>query len=183
MKKALKIGIIVFVIFVLIVLGIILIQKKRDARPFNVYEFPSTLIVENTTNYNRADTIAMVLGNKILGLDTLNLMIVYIPDIVNSGEMEFYGIVQMLPFKTNQFLILLNRKNMGLSRLKETLSHEFIHIDQYLRGDLILLSDYAIWEGDTIFLDDAEYKERPFEKEAFTNQLIIKRKLEKLLYN
>jgi hypothetical protein len=159
-----------------------LIQKKRDARPFASYDFPQTIVVENTTDY-RADTICMHLAHSILELDTINLMLVYIPEHINEGEVEYYAIVQHLPFKKNQFLILLNKDRLSLCKLKMALSHEFVHIDQYLRGDLVMYPLYAIWKGEDIYFGETDYEDRPFEKEAFASQGKYVKKLNKALYN
>ncbi|HRT03891.1 MAG TPA: hypothetical protein P5513_08125, partial [Candidatus Diapherotrites archaeon] len=63
------------------------------------------------------------------------------------------------------------------------LSHEFVHIDQYDRGDLKIIGNYFIWKGDTVDMRDVKYEYRPFEKEAFSKQSYITKKLVKLLYN
>lgn len=185
MEKTLKVimWIVVVAVAVMTLIAIAhLVQKKQEARPFAPYEFPETIVVENSTNY-RADTICMHLAHSILELDTINLILVYIPEHVNEGEMEFYAIVQYLPFKKNQFLILLNRDRLSLGKLKMALSHEFVHIDQYLRGDLSLYPKYAIWKGEDIYFGEVPYEDRPFEKEAFANQGKYLKQLNKFLYN
>jgi len=179
MKKKIWIPLLILVILVFVTL--VIVQKKRDARPFNHYEFPSTLVINNYTDY-RADTLSLYLANKILNLDTLNLTIVYIPDVINDGEMEFYGIVQMLPFEKNQFIMLLSKKKLSLGKLKETISHEFVHIDQYISRDLIVYPGYAMFKGDSIVFKEVKYEDRPFEKDAFKRQDQFKKELEKLLY-
>ena len=158
--------------------GIVLWQKKQDVRPFNHFDFPETVKVENTTEY-RADTICMVLVNKVFDLDTLNLIIVYIP-VVNTGDNVFYGIVQMAPFKTNQFVLLL-KKGMSLTKLKEVLSHEFVHVEQYVSGDLVLWGDSCVYKGEEIILNGYN-KDVPFEKDAFDKQKEINKELKELLY-
>ena len=181
-KKNLWIVLLIVLIAIGILITLITIQKKRDARPFNTYDFLKTLAIENATKYNRADTICLYLAHQILGLDTINLMIANIPEHLNNGEMEFQGMVQMTSFKHNQFLILLNKKNLSFSKLKLTLSHEFIHINQYISGDLIVYPKFAIYKGEKIYFSKTKYKNRPFEKEAFKNQSKIMKKLDKFLY-
>jgi hypothetical protein len=185
MEKTLKVvmWILIAVVAVMTIFAVgTIIQKKRDARSFAPVEFPETIVVENSTNY-RADTICMHLAHNILGLDTFNLIIVYIPEVLNEGEMEYYAIVQYLPFKKNQFLILLNRDGLSLSKLKMALSHEFVHIDQYLRGDLVLYPLFAVWKGEDVYLMETPYEERPFEKEAFQYQGKYLKQLNKVLYD
>jgi len=114
-------------------------------------------------------------------MDTIEILLYYIPDHLNSGEMEFYGIVQQTPFDKKKFLILVNKK-LDLSDLFSTLSHEFIHIDQYHRGDLGIIGKYAVWKGDTLDMTEVKYETRPFEKEAFAKQTAIKKEVKELLY-
>ena len=173
------IGVAILALFV----TLIVVQKKRDARPFNHYDFPETVMVTNGTEHDRADTIVMVLANKILGMDTIDVKVYYIPDVVQQGEMEFYGIVQQLPFGEHKYLILLN-KRMSLSNLKSTLSHEFVHIDQFERGDLIIYGNMYDWEDEKGKLfSDIKYQDRPFEVEARKEQGKVVKELNKLLYN
>ena len=162
---------------------ITIVQKKRDARPFNHYDFSESLAVNNMTDYDKVDTLSLYLAHQILGLDTLNLIVVYIPEHINEGETEYYGIVQQLPFKKNQFIILLNKNKMSLTKLKETLSHEFVHIQQYISGDLVVYPLYAIYKGEDVYLKEIDYEDRPFEKDAFSKQHKYKRELDKLLYD
>jgi len=182
-KKNLWIIILVVLLTIGILISLVVIQKRRDARPFNTYDFPQTLVVSNSTNYDRADTLCLYLAHQILGLDTMELMIVYIPEHINSGEMEFYGMIQQIPFGKNQFLILLNKDRVSLTRLKEILSHEFVHMDQYISGDLKLYPGFAIYKGEDVYFGETEYEDRPFEKEAFALQGKFVKKLNKFLYD
>jgi hypothetical protein len=159
-----------------------LIQEKRDSRPFNHYEFPETLVIKNYTDY-RADTICLYLAHKILGLDTVDISITYMPPHINAGKIEYFGLVEKINFGTNKFLILLSKDKISFSKLKTFLCHEFVHIDQYVRGDLELFGSFAIWKGDTIYPKEVDYMNRPFEKEAFSKQSDYLKKLNILLYD
>ena len=180
MKKWWIFLIVAIVIFFLVIL--VIKQSKKDQRPFNHFDFPETVMVTNGTHFEKADTLVMVLANIILDLDTVDIKIYYIPDVVNSGKMEFYGIVQQLPFGEHKYLILLNKK-LNLSKLKLTLSHEFIHIDQYERDDLFINGNMYDWKGETKFFSDVKYNDRPFEKEAMGEQGNVVKQLNKLLYD
>jgi len=182
MKKWWVILLVVIAIVSLFII-LIIVQKKKDARPFNQFTFPETVMVTNGTTFEKADTIIMVLANKIMGMDTADIKVYYIPDVVNSGEMEFYGIVQQLPFGEHKYLILLNKK-LSLSNLKTTLSHEFVHIDQYERCDLFVYGNMYDWKDEKgKFFSDVKYENRPFEKEAIEQQGKIVKELNKLLYD
>lgn len=172
--------IVVAIVFVGLIFGLILWQKKRDARPFVKYDFPESISVTNGTGY-RADTIAMVLAHKIFNFDTLDIRIFYLPDHISDGDIEFYGIAQQLPFGDHKYLILLG-KNMSLSKVKLVMSHEFVHIDQYESGRLEISGKNYIWEGDPGVFEGYDTR-APFEVEAFTSQAQIKRELNRSLYN
>jgi hypothetical protein len=156
-------------------------QKRLDQRPFKIYEYPSTLKVSNGTDWPKADTIILSLAYHIFHIDTGEIILAYIPNHMNSGDMEFYGIVQQIPFDKKKFLILVNR-NLDLNKLFITLSHEFVHIHQYSRGDLSVFGHRAIWKGDTLNLLDIKYDDRPFEQEAFSKQASVNSKIKKILY-
>jgi len=182
MKKK---GVWIIVAVLILLIGFVVLmnirQRKLDARPFVVYEYPESLTVTNGTSFSKADTIVLSLAHQIFKIDTLDILIYYIPEHINSGEIEFYGIVQQTPFDKKKFLILVNRK-MNLSKLFETLSHEFVHINQYDEGSLSIDGKYAIWKGDTINMLEMKYDARPFEREAFAKQTQISKELKKLLY-
>ena len=158
------------------------LQKKKDARPFNEYDFPTTLEVTNMTDYNRADTLCLYLAHHVLELDTMDLSIVYIPEHVQPKDVELFAIVQQLPFGKNQFLILLQRDELSLSKLKIALSHEFVHVEQYLSGDLQIYPLYAVWKGEDIYFGEVPYDERPFEQDAFKRDGKFRKELNKALY-
>jgi hypothetical protein len=164
---------------ILIVLLIVLLIIPKKKRVFNTFEFPETVMVTNGTEY-RADTVAMVLANKVFEMDTIDLKIFYLPDVVNEGDMEFKGIVQKLPFGPHKYLLLLN-KNMRWEELLIVISHEFIHIQQYESGRLIINGKDYWWEGEHGVFDTYNTS-RPFEKEAFSNQNKIKKELTTMLY-
>lgn len=59
------------------------------------------------------------------------------------------------------------------SIILQTLAHEFVHIKQFSRKELIFKETYSIWHGHA-YKDDHAYYSLPWEKEA--------RKIEKILY-
>ena len=180
-KKTLLIILGVIIVISLFIM-LIIIEKKRVERPFNKFTFPETVMVTNGTEYNKADTIIMVLANKILKMDTIDVKVYYIPNVVQGEETEFYGIVQQLPFSKHKYLILLNDK-LSLLELKTTLSHEFVHINQYERSDLYVYGNIYDWKNEKDkFFTDIKYEDRPFEKEAFFKQNKIRKELDKYLY-
>jgi len=175
------------IIILIAILIVLIIRDKRLAeRPFNHFDFPPTLTVTNNTHFKDVDTIALVLADKVFNYDTLEMIIVYIPEHIESGEVdgeeiEFEGFVQQVSFLPHTYLILMN-KDKSEGKIQKILSHEFVHIEQYETGRLQTLEKSFIWEGDTINAKDIGYKNRPFEKEAFNKEGKIKKELKKYLY-
>jgi len=180
-----KFVLVFFSIILIIAIFIVLWNIKENRfynRPFIKYKYPETIKVHNGTNFSKADTIILTLANQIFKIDTAEIFIYYVPEHLNSESMQFYGIVQQSEFDNKKFIIFVNKK-LSTKDLLETLSHEFVHIDQYDRGDLKIIGNYFIWKGDTVDMRDVKYEYRPFEKEAFSKQSYITKKLVKLLYN
>jgi len=139
---------------------------------------PHDIKVKNLTEFVEASYMSFLLSYYVFEIDTLDLIICYLP-LSGEGELEFSGIVTPLPFGTHRYLLLLN-KNLGVVELRETLSHEFIHINQHETGRLVSLGNIFIWEGDTINVNEVEYRDRPFEIEAYNNQDEIFEQLNKI---
>ena len=175
----------IIILIVSIVLGsmilLIIHQNKQDKRPFKKMDFIETISIQNGTKYKKIDTVIYVLAHDIFKLDTININVFYLPDVFKKSDLEYYAIVQQIPFIPSGYLILL-KHDMRLPSLKLILSHEFIHIDQYENGYLSVDNKQAIWKGDTIDFKEVKYKDRPFEKEAFDKQRKIYRTLNELLY-
>ena len=166
-----------------VLLAVVLLNKRQqlmDRRHFNKHTFPKSVVVTNMTSMPKVDTIALVLSHLIFKFDTIEVKVYNMPRNFNRGEVEYYGIVQQLPFGRHKYIIFLNPE-MGLSKIKLTMCHEFVHIHQYERGDLELNVNSYIWKGDTI-VPSMKYDERPFEVEAFNKQKSIYKQLENLLY-
>lgn len=173
---------IILIISILIIGIIILILFER--RKINKFEFPDTIKVENFSNNRLADTLSMVILNKIMGYDTVNIKIYTKPPHIQYEEIDIVGLVERNFFEENSFIIYVE-DDIGFNELKRFISHEMIHIDQILRGDLITFFsnyDYYIFEGDTIYLKKIKYEDRPFELEAYKKENDILKKLNKLLY-
>jgi len=183
MKKALLILMWVLVAAVA-VMTIIAIRnrviEKQATTYFAPWNFPPSYSVQNNTDY-RADTICLYLAN-LLGLDTLNLIIVYIPEHVEDKDIEFSAFIQQLPFKKNQFLLMIKRDGISFSELKNILSHEFIHIQQYTSGDLVAYINFVIYKGEDVYLKEVPYDERPFEIDAFAKDGKLLKNLNHVLY-
>jgi len=175
----------IFIVIVLIILGIvisIIINRHRKAN-VNRYEFPSTIVVENHTNYWYADTMVMIILNKIYHYDTMNVNIYYAPNTYNDSGYELIGFISKLPYKKHSYEIFIKKNNLSLS-IEDILSHELIHLYQMECGDLIPIDNFkTVYKGDTIYFSKVPYNKRKYEIYAFSNQDIIRKKLNSYLYS
>jgi hypothetical protein len=182
MKKSWLIPLIIVLLFVIgIIIGII-ITKQREKR-INRFEFPSTMIVNNFTTHKYADTIAMVILNKIFDYDTINLNIYYSPKNMSNAEYEIIGFIQQNPFQPHSYNVFVKKGTLPTS-IKTFLSHELIHLHQMELGDLVQI-DYTkiVYKSDTIYFSQVPYDKRPYEIDAYSRQDGIHKRLNKLLYS
>lgn len=177
-KKGILIVSIILAIILLIVV-LIKVQNKRDARYFKKQTFENTTNIVNYTEYERLDTIIFVLSENIFEFDTLNVNLYYIPKVLKNDRFEYYALVQELPFGYYSIFI---KKGLKLHKIKSILSHEFIHIEQYKKGDLEVYPNYATYKGEYIPFKTIEYKDRTYEIEAFKRQNKICKQLNNILY-
>lgn len=164
---------------------LVLLQKRKDERFFKKYEFPDSIEIVNNTDYDRADTLLLVLIDKVLKEDSITIYLEYIPNHLSDKdfEYEYYGLAVEIPFGNNNFQIFL-KKDLSLTQIKRILSHEIVHVEQYKNNTLqILLDSKYLWKGYIHSFKDVKYEDRPFEKEAFKKEKLYYKELEKYLYD
>lgn len=61
------------ILFVALITLLMIRDKKMSERPFNHFEFPTTLTIENNTGFEDIDTIALVLAHKVFEYDTMHI--------------------------------------------------------------------------------------------------------------
>lgn len=166
----------------LIILTIIIIINVRREKRINHFVFPSTMIVNNHTSHKQADTLAMVILNKIYGYDTIKLDIVYSPRNLTTKEYEILGFIQKNSFEAHTYMIFIKKGTLPIP-INRFLSHELIHLHQMEIGDLIQIDETKIvYQGDTIYFSNVPYDERPYEKDAISKENDIRKELNQLLY-
>lgn len=176
MKKIWKILLIILGIIVFIILIYFLSKPKS----MNKFTFPDTVIVNNNTEFE-IDTTVKVLVNKILNYDSITIYIFYLNKEMIYDDFEIMGYIEPTAYNNREYLLFINKQAEQINML---LSHEFVHLDQYMKKELILNRNLqvAIYKGDTINLLKMPYKSRPFEQDAYNRQYQILKQLNKLLY-
>jgi hypothetical protein len=121
--------------------------------------------------------------NKILLLDTIKLNIYSMNRDWGNDEYEIAGYIQKNPYVEHEYNIYIKESKLSIS-LKELLSHELFHLQQMENSELIQLQDQSkiIYKNDTINLINVPYMKRAYEIDAYDNDRLIEKKLNKLLY-
>ena len=154
------------IIGVLLLLCIILmiINYKSPNRPFKTVEISGENYIYNNVYPTYYDTVLGVAMNQ-MGLINNNVVIMKLTDnSKNQFDGELKAHIRYLDSIFYLFIIDLDRNDAI-----EVLSHEVIHMDQYLRGKLVYDSTVN-WMGQSFDLKSMDYDIRPWEKDAFDRQ-------------
>ena len=166
-----------------VVLIAIMVDRYQE-KNVNSFDFPTTLNVVDYTGHKRADTVAMVILNKIYSDDTINLNFFLMKREMKNDEIEIAGFIQKTE-KPHTYQVFL-KKNASKHNVMKFLSHELIHLNQMENGDLMTFIgnyEYNIYEGDTVRFRTVPYKQRSFEIEAFGEEDRIYRELKNHLFH
>jgi hypothetical protein len=128
------------------------------------------------TNY---DTVISLALDK-LGITGINVRIL---PLSKKAKLEFDGELKAhLRYKDNQFYLYTDF--LYNSEAIDILSHEAIHVQQYLSKDFIYqdIIAKAYWKGEEVDLDKIPYEKRPWEVEAFKKQWYVSEKVYDDLY-
>jgi len=173
---------IVIIIIIIFIIGIILLSKKRV---MNKFTFPTELIIKNNTAHNGVDTIAMVILNKIMKIDTINIQFYNIKDgLFKDGSIDIMAFIEKVSFNKHQYVIFL-AKDFKNNNISEIIGHEMVHVKQMENGELVQSishENYSIYKNDTIFYLKIPYEIRPFEIDAVKEEKSFSNDLYKILY-
>jgi hypothetical protein len=158
----------------------IIVHKEKHV---NHFDFPITLKSHNYTNYERADTMTMIILNKILMYDTIEVNIYYMTSEISNNDIDVQAFIQKNPFVPHTYYLFIKKGSLTVP-IDKILSHEMIHVEQMENGNLLEIGgDYFIFEGKTYQYTKVPYSQRPQEIEAFKKQDKILKELNTLLYS
>lgn len=131
------------------------------------------MIISNIKSPKKWDVIKLIeYILKYYNNDDVNLTVSYNDDVCDHFSTSDIQIDALLD-KSTKIDKTYNLIIRQYAPLKEVIPHELVHLNQYERGDLKLnkFEDklYFIWK-DEEFSPSTPYKERPWEKEAFSMQ-------------
>ena len=182
-------------IILLILIGFILFKKSfRDRlkfkinigtyqeQPFKQFDIETTNMVANRTEDNYLDSVVYV-GLNELGMDSLAVTIRPITDEVKQ-QFDSEGTLKAhILGRDRQYIIFLD--DMGRDESIKVLSHELIHLRQYVTKKLVLHKNEVVWDGEIISeyrVSELKYDDRPWEIEAFVEQRQLENKIRNILY-
>ena len=182
-------------IILLILIGFILFKKSfRDRlkfkinigtyqeQPFKQFDIETTNMVANRTEDNYLDSVVYV-GFNELGMDSLAVTIRPITEDVKQ-QFDSEGTLKAhILGRDRQYIIFLD--DMGRDESIKVLSHELIHLRQYVTKKLVLHKNEVVWDGEIISeyrVSELKYDDRPWEIEAFAEQRQLENKIRNILY-
>jgi hypothetical protein len=182
-------------IILLIIIGFILFRKSfldglkfkmnigiYQEQTFKQFDIETTNMVANRTEDNYLDSVVYV-GLNELGMDSIAVTIRPITDEVKQ-QFDSEGTLKAhILGRGRQYIIFLD--DMGRDESIKVLSHELIHLRQYVTQKLILHKNEVIWDGKVISgyeVSESKYNDRPWEIEAFAEQRQLESKIRNILY-
>jgi len=182
-------------IILLIIIGFILFKKSSldglkfkitigtyQEKTFKQFDIETTNIVANRTKNNYLDSVVYV-GLDELGMDSIIVTMRPITEEVKQHFDSESTLKAHILGKNRQYIIFLDE--MGRDESIKVLSHELIHLRQYVTQKLVLHKDEVVWDGQIMSeydINELEYSKRPWEKEAFTEQRQLENKIRNKLY-
>jgi hypothetical protein len=175
MKNKWTIG---FIIFGLILFIMVLILSKPE-ESFKTIELSNKNFVLNQGSKPYLDTIIQV-GLDKMGIKGHTMLIKeqeYKRDLGDEFSSEAF-----IMYKNNQSIIFI-KPSLTRTKSIKILSHELIHLQQYLDERLIVFENgYVCWENDTLDFRKIPYDKRPWEREAFNYSPILEEDIKLELY-
>jgi hypothetical protein len=175
-----EIIIVLLIILSVSLLSILVITKAyANDDPYKQIELTTYNYVLNGTQNNSYDTVAKV------ALDAVGIVgvQVFIQELSESAKSQFDGELKAhVRYFNGQFYLFIS--NLDHKEAIEVISHEVVHIQQYLNGDFIYdqSNGDTYWKGELYYPDNIPYERRPWEKDAFATQRPISDKVSSILY-
>jgi hypothetical protein len=159
-------GLIIFIIY----------KSLQPEKPFNKIDLPTDNVVNNTIFPKYYDTILVVAMDKMnIKNQTINVL-----RISNNAKIEGHDLKAHIRYYEGVFYLFINELNKF--QCIDVISHEVIHIEQYVSEDLKYENGVVLWENNTYELNLTEYSVRPWEEDAFKRQGELIKQVKNVLY-
>lgn len=156
--------------------------KKKTPRTWTFGNKPD--VKWFATNKSKLDmtTFCKIALTQVLNIENVELIVVTNDKMItrfDSNDIEMQALLQGYPEKHQYRLTLHSR--IGMASLCSIVCHELIHLKQYEKGELKLVSGGAMWKG-KFYEKETPYMERPWEKEANCDMYKLEKKVKELYY-
>jgi len=179
MKKKIIISLIVIIVIGLITLLIIKTSKKEPEKYFNSVKFNSVNYVNNNTDKNYYDTIIKV-GLEKLNLRDVSVLITPLSPSIKSSLGDNYELKAHLRENGDEYVLFID--DVSREESITIISHELIHLKQYLTKELVYSNGIVYWQKKEFVLNDIGYGDRPWETDAFNKEPELSSKIKSVLY-
>jgi len=172
--------ILVILIACLMAVGLFLVisVSAKEEEYFNQVELSDNNFITNSNGVAFYDTILSV-GLDEAGISGVNIVVSELSDRAkeqfSSGELKAH-----VRYFNGTFYLFLDKYNRNESI--EIISHEIIHMGQYNTGQLIYENSELYWEGQRYDLENLDYENRPWERDAFSKESDLSSKIYNVLY-
>lgn len=174
MKKSLII--ILSLIFVSL-LALVFMTKVKGEDYFNSIVLSDNNLITNTTLPSYYDTILSV-GLDQHGIKGTHVIISELSDAAKdnfgSGELKAH-----LRYHNGNFYLFIDELNR--KQAIEVISHEIIHIEQYLTENFVFDGVKTFWFGQEYDYTNSDYEQRPWETDAFNRESLLSSKVHDIL--
>ena len=171
MNKNYLIGGVVLVLFILL----FLILNMGNSRPFNQVVLSDNNLV--ISNYPKVDTVLKV------GLDVVDIkgLTVAIMPLSEGAKLKFNGELKAhVRYHEDRYYLFIDME-LSNNELIRVVSHEIVHIQQYMSRNLQYYDGVLLWYGAPYDLNSVKYEDRPWEDEAFRKEGEISNKIYNIL--
>lgn len=169
---------ILLVILVLALGSFVIYQSQtEDETYFKPVELEQNNYVQNNSLPLYYDTIVMV-GLELAGIKGATVRIEELYDEARksfNGELNAH--VRYIDGRFYLFIDPLSKK-----RAITIISHEIIHMKQYLDGTFTYDDGRITWNGQAYLLEDINYDDRPWETEAFQLESQLASRISDVIY-
>ena len=177
MKKTNKTTLLIILGAILIISLILFNNKGEDYYNTDIaFNNTETFVVDKTDN-SYLDTVVRT------GLDILDIkpQVVIIRPLIEGKYGEGYEYFAKIHYIENQCLIYVSK--MGRRSSIHYLSHELIHLRDYMNGDLVVNDSIVKYKGIIYYENNMPtYSDRPWERTAFKDGSSLERKIKRKLY-
>jgi hypothetical protein len=172
-KLLISVGLVVLILASVIIYNL---QSSKEV-PFESVELKEENSVINGVLPTFYDTILSV-GLDLAGIRGVTVTIEELPDEAKksfNGELNAH--VRYLDGSFYLFIDPLNKK-----KAITVISHEIIHMKQYLDGTFQYDNGKITWNGEAYLLEDINYDNRPWESEAFQMEGQLASQISEVVY-